>query len=43
MKVPAFSSICLDIKKHGVADIFIACHDYLNGMDDGGAELGNFL
>jgi len=29
-----YASICSDIKKRGVADIFIACHDNLKGLGD---------
>lgn len=29
-----YASICSDLKKRGVADIFIACHDNLKGLGD---------
>jgi putative transposase len=29
-----YASICSDIKRRGVADIFIACHDNLKGLGD---------
>lgn len=29
-----YASICSDLKKRGVADIFIACHDNLKGLND---------
>ncbi len=29
-----YASICADLKKRGVADIFIACHDNLKGLGD---------
>lgn len=29
-----YASICSDLKNRGVMDIFIACHDNLNGMGD---------
>ena len=29
-----YASLCSDLKKRGVADIFIACHDNLKGLGD---------